>query len=159
MHVVPWLWRLHRLHHTDLALDTSSGVRFHPLEILFSLLVKLGAVLALGAPPLAVLVFEILLSSFSLFTHTNVAIPVRVDRVLRWLVVTPDMHRFHHSVLSEEHNRNFGFNASWWDRIFRSYRDQPRQSQPELKLGLNQFRERDAQRFGALLAQPFAQSK
>ena len=159
MHVVPWLWRLHRLHHTDLALDTSSGVRFHPLEILFSLLVKLGAVLALGAPPLAVLVFEILLSSFSLFTHTNVAIPVRVDRVLRWLVVTPDMHRIHHSVLSEEHNRNFGFNASWWDRIFRSYRDQPRQSQPELKLGLNQFRERDAQRFGALLAQPFAQSK
>lgn len=159
MHLVPWLWRLHRLHHTDLALDTSSGIRFHPLEILFSLLVKLAVVLALGAPPLAVLVFEILLSSFSLFTHTNVAIPVRVDRVLRWLVVTPDMHRIHHSVAYDEHNRNFGFNASWWDRIFRSYRDQPRQSQTELTLGLDRFREREAQRFTALLLQPFAKSK
>lgn len=155
MHLVPWLWRLHRLHHTDLALDVTSGVRFHPLEILFSLGVKLGVVLALGAPPMAVLAFAILLSSFSLFTHTNVAIPVRADRVLRWLVVTPDMHRIHHSVRREEHDRNFGFNASWWDRLFGSYRDAPAQSQATLKLGLDDFRDDADQRFPKLLAQPF----
>lgn len=155
MHLVPWLWRLHRVHHTDLALDVTSGLRFHPLEILFSLAVKIAAVLLLGAPPLAVLIFAILLSSFSLFTHTNVAIPVPVDRILRWLVVTPDMHRIHHSVLREEHDRNFGFNASWWDRLFGSYRDQPGQAQSELRLGLGDFRESPQQRFPALLTQPF----
>ncbi|MEO8802732.1 MAG: sterol desaturase family protein [Rudaea sp.] len=155
MHVVPWLWRMHRLHHTDLALDVTSGVRFHPLEILFSLVVKLGAVLALGAPPIAVLAFEILLSSFSLFTHTNLALPVPLDRALRWLVVTPDMHRIHHSVLRDEHDSNFGFNASWWDRLFGSYRDQARQSQVELTLGLDVFRAPTDQRFPALLVQPF----
>ena len=159
MHVVPWLWRLHRLHHTDLALDVTSGVRFHPLEILFSLAVKLSAVLALGAPPAAVLAFEILLSSFSLFTHTNVAIPERTDRVLRWLIVTPDMHRIHHSVLRDEHDRNFGFNVSWWDRVFGSYRDRARQSQVELRLGLNTFRSPREQRFPALLLQPFVDSE
>lgn len=159
MHVVPWLWRLHRLHHTDLALDVTSGVRFHPLEILFSLAVKLSAVLALGAPPVAVLVFEILLSSFSLFTHANVALPERMDGVLRWLIVTPDMHRIHHSVLRDEHDRNFGFNVSWWDRVFGSYRERARQSQVELTLGLDRFREPAAQRFTALLMQPFADSE
>ncbi|MGA9332862.1 MAG: sterol desaturase family protein [Rudaea sp.] len=155
MHIVPWLWRLHRMHHTDLALDVTSGVRFHPLEILFSLAIKLGVVLALGAPPFAVLAFEIALSSFSLFTHTNVFIPARADRLLRWLIVTPDMHRIHHSVLPDEHNRNFGFNASWWDRFFGSYRDRPRQSQTELTLGLDVFRAPSEQRFPALLVQPF----
>ncbi|MEO7208314.1 MAG: sterol desaturase family protein [Steroidobacteraceae bacterium] len=155
MHAVPWLWRLHRLHHTDLALDASSGVRFHPMEILFSLAVKVGAVLLLGAPPAAVLAFEILLSSFSLFTHANIAIAAGVDCVLRWLVVTPDMHRIHHSVLREEHDRNFGFSASWWDRLFGSYRDAPSQPQAQLKLGLDEFREDSEQRFAALLTQPF----
>lgn len=155
MHVVPVLWRLHRLHHTDLALDVTSGVRFHPLEIVFSLAVKVGAVVLLGAPPLAVLAFEVLLSSFSLFTHTNLALPLPLDRVLRWLVVTPDMHRIHHSVLRDEHDRNFGFNASWWDRLFGSYRDAPSQPQATLRLGLNDFREDGEQRFPALLTQPF----
>lgn len=155
MHVVPLLWRLHRLHHTDLAVDVTSGVRFHPLEIVFSLVVKLCAVLILGAPPIAVLAFAILLSSFSLFAHTNMALPQSLDRVLRWLVVTPDMHRIHHSVLRDEHDRNFGFNASWWDRLFGSYRDAPSQPQATLKLGLTDFRERNEQRFPRLLTQPF----
>lgn len=159
MHVVPWLWRLHRLHHTDLALDVTSGVRFHPLEILFSLAVKLGVVLALGAPPLAVLAFEILLSSFSLFTHTNLALPLRLDRVLRWLIVTPDMHRIHHSVLRDEHDTNYGFNLSWWDRLFSSYRDRARQSQADLTLGLDVFRSNRDQQFPSLLLQPFADAK
>ncbi|MGB8636053.1 MAG: sterol desaturase family protein [Rhodanobacteraceae bacterium] len=156
LHRVGWLWRLHRVHHTDVALDVSSGLRFHPMEIVLSLGVKVAVVLALGAPPVAVLAFEILLSSFSLFTHTNLAIPVRADRPLRWLIVTPDMHRIHHSVLREEHDSNFGFNASWWDRLFGSYRDQPRQPQAELRLGLEQFRQASEQRFPALLMQPFA---
>lgn len=155
LHRLPWLWRLHRVHHTDVALDVTSGLRFHPLEILFSLAVKVAVVVALGAPPVAVLVFEVLLSSFSLFTHTNLAIPVAVDRVLRTLVVTPDMHRIHHSVLREEHDRNFGFNASWWDRLFGSYRDQPGQAQAELRLGLEDFRQAQQQRFPAMLTQPF----
>lgn len=155
MHLLPWLWRLHRVHHTDVALDVTSGLRFHPLEIVFSLAVKIAIVLALGAPAVAVLVFEVLLSSFSLFTHTNLAIPVGVDRVLRVLVVTPDMHRIHHSVLREEHDRNYGFNLSWWDRLFASYQDQPGQPQAELRLGLEQFRHVNEQRFPALLAQPF----
>lgn len=154
MHVVPWLWRLHRLHHTDIALDASSAVRFHPLEILFSLGIKIGAVLLLGAPPLAVLIFEVVLSSLALFTHANLALPVRLERTLRWLVVTPDMHRIHHSVHADEHNRNYGFNASWWDRLFGSYRDQPRQAQESMQLGLNIFRRDVDQRFDRLLLQP-----
>ncbi len=158
MHVVPWLWRLHRLHHTDLALDASSAVRFHPLEILFSLGIKLGAVIVLGAPPLAVLVFEILLSSLALFTHANLALPVRFERVLRRVLVTPDMHRIHHSVDPREHNLNSGFNASWWDRMFGSYLDQPGQSQQSMCLGLDVFRADADQRFDRLQLQPVPSS-
>jgi sterol desaturase/sphingolipid hydroxylase (fatty acid hydroxylase superfamily) len=155
MHRLGWLWRLHRLHHSDLALDGSSGVRFHPLEILFSMGLKIGAVLALGAAPAAVLAFEILLNGFAMFTHANLALPLRLDRALRWMVVTPDMHRIHHSVLRDEHDSNFGFNVSWWDRLFGSYRDAPRQPQATLQLGLDRFREPREQRFGALMLQPF----
>jgi sterol desaturase/sphingolipid hydroxylase (fatty acid hydroxylase superfamily) len=155
MHQVGWLWRLHRLHHSDLALDASSAVRFHPLEILFSMGLKIAAVLALGATPAAVLAFEILLNGFAMFTHANLALPPRLDRVLRWIVVTPDMHRIHHSVLRDEHDRNFGFNLSWWDHLFRSYREAPRQPQATLRLGLDRFRDSREQRFGALMLQPF----
>ncbi len=116
---------------------------------------KVSVVLVLGAPAVAVLVFEVLLSSFSLFTHTNLAIPVPVDRLLRAVVVTPDMHRIHHSVLREEHDNNYGFNLSCWDRLFVSYLDQPGQSQADLRLGLEQFRRVNEQRFPALLSQPF----
>jgi len=155
MHRVGWLWRLHRMHHSDLALDVSSGVRFHPLEILLSMALKIAAVLALGAAPAAVLAFEILLNGFAMFTHANLALPAWLDRPLRWLVVTPDMHRIHHSLRRDEHDSNYGFNLSCWDRLFRSYREAPRQPQATLPLGLDRFRDKPEQRFGALLLQPF----
>ena len=153
------LWRLHRLHHSDLALDASSGVRFHPLEILFSMGLKIAAVLALGAAPAAVLAFEIVLNGFAMFTHANLALPLRLDRALRWMVVTADMHRIHHSVLRDEHDSNFGFNVSWWDRLFCSYREAPRQPQATLRLGLDRFRDSREQRFDQLLLQPFRGEK
>lgn len=155
MHRVGWLWRLHRVHHSDLALDVSSGVRFHPLEILFSMGLKIAAVLFLGAAPAAVLAFEILLNGFAMFTHANLALPSGLDRALRWWVITPDMHRIHHSVERDEQDTNFGFNVSWWDRLFRSYRAAPRQPQSTLPLGLDQFRDSREQRFDQLLWQPF----
>ena len=157
MHQATWLWRMHRLHHSDLALDVSSAMRFHPLEILFSMGLKIGAVLVLGAPPMAVLVFAIVLNGLAMFTHANLALPASFDRLLRRLLVTPDMHRIHHSIIRAEQNSNFGFNLSCWDRLFGSYRDQPQQPQETLTLGLEQFRDAPAQRFDQLLLQPFRQ--
>jgi len=154
MHRIGTLWRLHRVHHTDMALDVSSGVRFHPVEILLSMGIKIAVVLLLGAPPLAVLAFEIVLSSFALLTHANVDLPVELDRRLRWIFVTPDMHRIHHSVLPAEHDSNFGFHVSWWDRLFRSYRDMPASPQSSMKLGLARYRAEYEQRLLALLRQP-----
>ena len=121
-HAVPALWRLHRMHHADLDFDVTTGVRFHPVEILLSMLIKLGVIAALGAPAVAVLIFEVLLNATSMFNHGNVRLPRRLDRVLRWLVVTPDMHRVHHSIVPRETNSNFGFNLPWWDRLFGTYR-------------------------------------
>src|SRR5215813_3533554 len=121
-HAVPALWRLHRMHHADLEIDVTTGARFHPIEILLSMGLKLGVVAALGAPPLAVLIFEVLLNATAMFNHSNVCMPARLDRVLRWIVVTPDMHRVHHSVRSRETNSNFGFNLPWWDRLLGTYR-------------------------------------
>ncbi|MEO8999288.1 MAG: sterol desaturase family protein [Rhodanobacter sp.] len=158
MHRVGWLWRLHRVHHTDLNLDVSSGVRFHPLEILFSMGVKITAVLLLGILPAVILAFELVLSSFSLLTHANLNLPVWLDRRLRWVFVTPDMHRIHHSVLRAEHDSNFSFHVSWWDRLFGSYCDQPGKPQPTLLLGLNEFRDAAAQRLSSLLIQPVRKS-
>lgn len=158
MHRVEWLWRLHRMHHTDLHLDVSSGVRFHPLEILLSMGIKIAAVLLLGVAPAVVLAFELVLSSFSLLTHTNVNLPPRLDRWLRWVFVTPDMHRIHHSVLRAEHDRNFCFHVSWWDRLFGSYLDAPGQPQPTLQLGLDVFRDAESQRLTSLLIQPLKKS-
>ncbi|HET6546054.1 MAG TPA: sterol desaturase family protein [Rhodanobacteraceae bacterium] len=155
LHAIGWLWPLHRVHHTDLALDASSGVRFHPLEILLSTGLKIAAVLALGAPVLAVLIFEIVLNGFALFTHANVALPEKLDRALRWLIVTPDMHRIHHSIRRDEHDRNFGFHVSWWDRLFGSYRAAAAEPQTTLTLGLDRFRDERGQRLRALLVQPF----
>lgn len=150
LHRVPVLWRMHRVHHSDLTLDASSGVRFHPLEIVFSMGIKISAVLILGAPAAAVLVFEIVLNGFSLFTHSNLRMPSLVDRAMRWVFVTPAMHRVHHSVLRAEHDRNFCFHVSWWDRLFRTYLD--RATSP--LLGLHEFRAPRQQRLLALLAQP-----
>lgn len=154
MHRVTFLWRLHRMHHTDLALDVSSGVRFHPLEILLSMGIKIGIVLLLGATPTVVLAFEIVLSSFALFTHANLNLPVGLDRWVRRIFVTPDMHRIHHSVLRAEHNTNFGFHVSWWDRLFGSYLYNPQSDQSSMALGLEKFRTAADQRLPALLRQP-----
>ncbi len=154
-HHVPVLWRLHRVHHTDLALDATSGLRFHPLEIVLSLLFKMLVVLLLGAPVLAVVLFEILLNAMAVFNHGNVYIPAGLDRALRALLVTPDMHRVHHSVIKAETNSNYGFNLSCWDRLFRTYTEQPRDGQLGMTIGLTEFR--DPRRLGllGLLRQPF----
>jgi sterol desaturase/sphingolipid hydroxylase (fatty acid hydroxylase superfamily) len=154
-HAVPVLWRLHRMHHADLEFDVSTGLRFHPIEILLSMAIKLTVVAALGAPALAVLIFEVLLNATSMFNHGNVRIPSAIDRALRWFVVTPDMHRVHHSILSRETNSNFGFNLSWWDRLFGTYRAQPAAGHEAMTIGIEQFR--DARELGLdrMLLQPF----
>lgn len=135
-HYVPWLWRLHRVHHTDRDLDATSGVRFHPIEIAVSLLWKAVIILALGPSVLAVIVFEVMLNATAIFTHSNIALPRRLDRAMRRLFVTPDMHRIHHSVRQPETNSNFGFNLSIWDHVFRTYR---KNAQGELTLGLSEY--------------------
>jgi sterol desaturase/sphingolipid hydroxylase (fatty acid hydroxylase superfamily) len=154
-HAVPALWRLHMVHHADLDLDLTTGNRFHPLEIVISMLVKTAAVAALGPPAVAVLGFEVLLSSTAMFNHANVRIPRPVDRALRWFVVTPDMHRVHHSILSFETNSNFGFSLPWWDRLLGTYRDQPRAGHERMTLGLRQFRDSDRLGLARLLVLPF----
>jgi len=153
-HRVPLLWRLHRVHHSDREVDTTTGIRFHPLELLISMLYKAGIVLLTGAPLLAVMIFEILLNTSSLFNHGNVFIPSRVDDALRRLLVTPDMHRVHHSVLREETDSNYGFNLSVWDRLFGTYRAQPRGGHDAMRIGLDEFRDQDVVNVGRLLRQP-----
>lgn len=154
-HAVPALWRLHRMHHADLDFDVTTGARFHPIEILLSMGLKLGAITALGAPPAAVLVFEVLLNATSMFNHGNVGLPQRLDRALRWIVVTPDMHRVHHSVVPNETNSNFGFNLPWWDRLFGTYRAQPAAGHEGMTIGLDQFRDPAQLRLDRMLVQPF----
>ena len=154
-HAVPLLWRLHRMHHADLDVDVTTGARFHPIEIVLSMILKFGAIVALGAPPLAVLVFEVLLSAGSLFNHANLGLSPRADGVLRWLVVTPDMHRVHHSVEPMETNSNFGFTLPWWDRLCGTYRAQPAAGHEGMILGLAQFRTPNDLRLDRLLLQPF----
>ena len=154
-HAVPLLWRLHRVHHADLDFDVTTGARFHPIEILLSVLIKLAVILALGPPAAAVLVFEVLLNATSMFNHGNVRMPVGLDRVLRWLVVTPDMHRVHHSVEPRETNSNFGFNLPWWDRLFGTYRPQPAAGHDAMTIGVEQFRASRELRLDRMLLQPF----
>lgn len=153
-HFVPTLWRLHRVHHTDVDLDVSSAVRFHFLEIMISMVIKLATVAVLGPPVLAVLVFEVWLNATSMFHHSNLRLPRPVDRVLRWFIVTPDMHRIHHSILVDETNSNFGFNLPLWDRVMGTYRDQPRAGHDAMILGIEDFRGRADQRLDRLLIQP-----
>ncbi|OGB17019.1 MAG: fatty acid hydroxylase [Burkholderiales bacterium RIFCSPLOWO2_12_67_14] len=137
VHAVPALWRLHRVHHADLDYDLTTGARFHPLEIVLSMGIKFATIALLGAPVLAVVVFEVLLSACALFNHGNIRLPDGVDRVLRWFLVTPDMHRVHHSVEDDESNSNFGFNLTWWDRLFGTYREQPRGGQLGMVIGIH----------------------
>jgi sterol desaturase/sphingolipid hydroxylase (fatty acid hydroxylase superfamily) len=154
-HAVPALWRLHRMHHADLEFDVTTGLRFHPIEILLSMTIKLAVVAALGAPAVAVLIFEVLLNATSMFNHSNVRMPLGLDRVLRWLVVTPDMHRVHHSIVSRETNSNFGFNLPWWDRLFGTYRAQPAAGHDAMTIGIEQFRDPRELRLDRMLLQPF----
>ncbi|MBM3536589.1 MAG: sterol desaturase family protein [Alphaproteobacteria bacterium] len=153
-HAVPLLWRLHMVHHADPDIDVTTGVRFHPVEMILSLAIKMAVVAALGAPPLAVVLFELLLNATSMFNHANIALPPAADRILRWIVVTPDMHRVHHSVQPHETNSNFGFNHPWWDRLFASYRDQPQAGHQGMTIGLTQFLERKRQSLAWMLALP-----
>jgi sterol desaturase/sphingolipid hydroxylase (fatty acid hydroxylase superfamily) len=154
-HAVPALWRLHRMHHADLEFDVTTGLRFHPIEILLSMVIKLAVVAALGAPALSVLIFEVLLNATAMFNHSNVRIPLGLDRVLRWLVVTPDMHRVHHSIVVRETNSNFGFNLPWWDRLFGTYRAQPAAGHDAMTIGIEQFRDPRELRLDRMLLQPF----
>ena len=154
-HRLPLLWRIHRMHHTDLDLDVTSGTRFHPLEIVLSLAIKLTAILLLGPSPLAVVLFEIVLNATSMFSHANLRLPPAVDRWLRLVMVTPDMHRVHHSVIVRETNSNYGFNLPWWDRLFGSYRPQPRDGHLGMTIGLREWRNQADLGLRALLQIPF----
>ena len=157
-HAIPILWRLHRVHHADRGFDVTTGVRFHPLEIAVSMAIKLGIIALFGIAPMAVLIFEIALSVGALFTHTNLYIPATFERVLRWVLVTPEMHRVHHSWHRDETNSNFSFHLSLWDRVFRSYRHEPRDGHVNMTIGLTDFRNDEEQTLVSLLLNPFRQT-
>lgn len=155
-HAVPALWRLHRMHHADLDIDVTTGARFHPIEIALSLLIKLAVIAAFGIAPAAVVLFEILLNATSMFNHSNVRIAPALEPVLRWLVVTPDMHRVHHSIERDETDSNFGFNLSLWDRLFGTYRAQPRAGHQAMSIGIPDFRDAaECSSLVSMLAIPF----
>jgi len=154
-HKVPVLWRLHRMHHADLDIDVSTGGRFHPIEIILSMLIKIAVVVVVGVPGLAVVIFEVVLNATSMFNHSNAAMPVWLDRLVRLVMVTPDMHRVHHSVLRHETDSNFGFNLPWWDRLFGTYRALPEAGHDHMTIGLSIFRDARELRLDRLITQPF----
>lgn len=141
VHSIPVLWRLHRVHHADLDYDVTTGARFHPIEIILSMLIKFATILLLGPSVAAVIIFEVMLNATAMFNHGNISLPNRVDKVVRWLLVTPDMHRIHHSVEDDEANSNFGFSLTWWDRLLGTYREAPRGGQIGMTIGINKFRD------------------
>ncbi|WP_455203481.1 sterol desaturase family protein [Kaarinaea lacus] len=156
VHAVPALWRLHRVHHADLDYDLTTGARFHPIEIILSMLIKFATILVLGPPVLAVVIFEVILNGMAMFNHGNVGLPKALDRILRFLVVTPDMHRVHHSVEDNEANSNYGFNLSIWDRIFGTYIDQPRGGHQGMTIGIHKFRDpKQVDQLPGMLMLPF----
>jgi sterol desaturase/sphingolipid hydroxylase (fatty acid hydroxylase superfamily) len=156
VHAVPVLWRLHRVHHADPDYDLTTGARFHPIEIALSMLIKIATIAVLGPPVLAVLIFEVVLNAAAMFNHGNIRLPVGLDRVLRWVIVTPDMHRVHHSVEEDETNSNFGFNLPWWDRLFGTYQAQPRAGQVGMTIGLKGHTDpREVARLDGMLLMPF----
>jgi sterol desaturase/sphingolipid hydroxylase (fatty acid hydroxylase superfamily) len=156
VHAVPALWRLHRVHHADLDYDVTTGARFHPIEIVLSMLIKFATITVLGPPVVAVVIFEVLLNATAMFNHGNIRLPLGIDRVLRLFVVTPDMHRVHHSVEDDETNSNFGFNLPWWDRLFGTYRDQPRAGHVAMKIGIHDHTDpREVDRLDGMLILPF----
>jgi sterol desaturase/sphingolipid hydroxylase (fatty acid hydroxylase superfamily) len=158
-HHVPVLWRLHRMHHADIDIDVTTGLRFHPLEILLSMVIKMAAVAALGVPAVAVVIFEVLLNATAMFNHSNVALAPWLDTIARWIVVTPQMHQVHHSIEREETDSNFGFNLPWWDRLFGTYRVAPRAGEKGIVIGLPIFRDMAELRITRLLTQPFRDDK
>lgn len=154
-HQWKWLWRLHKVHHTDLDFDVTTAIRFHPIEIFISMAYKVICILIIGVNPIAVLMFEIILSSCALFNHSNIRIPLEIDKVIRLLLVTPDMHRVHHSVIQTETDSNYGFSISIWDRLFRSYIAQPQQGHIDMKIGLTEYQHREDVGVSKLLSMPF----
>jgi sterol desaturase/sphingolipid hydroxylase (fatty acid hydroxylase superfamily) len=157
-HALPLLWRLHMVHHADPDIDASTGIRFHPIEIALSMLIKFGTIALLGAPALAVVLFEIVLNATSMFSHANWRLPIALDRVLRAVLVTPDMHRVHHSVIRRETDSNFGFNFSFWDRLCGSYRAQPEAGHDRMTIGLSHFQDQRRQGVVWMLLLPFTGS-
>jgi sterol desaturase/sphingolipid hydroxylase (fatty acid hydroxylase superfamily) len=156
VHAIPALWRLHRVHHADPDYDVTTGSRFHPLEIILSMLIKFTAIVLLGPPVVAVFIFEVLLNATAMFNHGNVRLPAKLDRILRWFVVTPDMHRVHHSIEDDETNSNFGFNLPWWDRLFGTYRDQPRGGHEKMTIGIRGYNQpRDVSWLPGMIVLPF----
>ena len=156
VHAIPMLWRLHRVHHADPDYDTTTGLRFHPLEILLSMIIKFIVIIALGPPVVAVIIFEVVLNGMAMFNHGNVRLPATLDKLIRVFFVTPDMHRVHHSVHEDETNSNFGFNLSIWDRLMGTYLDQPRDGHEKMKIGINGFEQKsDVSRLDGLLTLPF----
>jgi sterol desaturase/sphingolipid hydroxylase (fatty acid hydroxylase superfamily) len=156
VHAVPALWRLHSVHHADVDYDLTTGARFHPIEIVLSMGIKFATIVLLGAPVLAVLIFEVVLSACAMFNHANIRLPARVDRVLRWFMVTPDMHRVHHSVEDDESNSNFGFNLTWWDRLFGTYQVEPRAGQVDMTIGIRSHTDpAEVARLPGMLLMPF----
>jgi sterol desaturase/sphingolipid hydroxylase (fatty acid hydroxylase superfamily) len=158
-HVVPLFWRVHMLHHTDQDIDVTTALRFHPLEIMLSLMIKFAAVAAIGAPPLSVLIFEIMLNGAAMFNHGNVGIPLSFDRIIRMVLVTPDMHRVHHSVIAREINSNYGFSFSWWDRLLDTYKAQPQEGHYQMKIGLNGYHDNRSLKLASMLSMPFSYPK
>jgi sterol desaturase/sphingolipid hydroxylase (fatty acid hydroxylase superfamily) len=156
VHAIPVLWRLHRVHHADLDYDVTTGARFHTIEIILSMLIKFATILLLGPPVVAVIVFEVILNATAMFNHGNISLPKSVDKYLRLFLVTPDMHRVHHSVEDDEANSNFGFSLPWWDRLFGTYRDQPRAGHKEMTIGIHKYREpKQVSWLPGMLALPF----
>jgi len=158
-HAVPILWRFHRMHHADLDYDVTTGFRFHPIEIIPSMGVKLGIISLIGAPPISVIIFEIFLNAIAMFNHGNIYLPIKIDRVLRWFLVTPDMHRIHHSVRVNEINSNFGFNLPWWDHLFGTYKKDPKDKHETMIIGTDLFREEKYLNLHWLLIRPFLKGK
>lgn len=155
MHKIPLLWRLHRVHHSDVDMDVTTGVRFHPVEIILSLMIKAIVVMVIGAPLLAVLLFELSLNVFPMFNHSNIKLPKKLDTYLRLILVTPDMHRVHHSNQQKETDSNFGFSVPWWDYLFGSYCAQPQGGHEAMTVGLDDVKNQDAIHLHKLLKQPF----
>ena len=155
-HTIPLLWKIHQVHHADLDIDVTTGVRFHTLEIILSMLIKFAVIILLGVPAIAVVIFEIILNITAMFNHSNIKLPVKIDRLLRYCLVTPDMHRVHHSVLLKETNSNFGFNVPWWDYLFATYQAQPKLGHLKMIIGLNYLQNSKAtQSFYRMLIMPF----